>query len=104
MEKVQNIKLERTIGSGTFGKVKRAVYVPTGHVLAVKILNKSKILTKKDGLRIEREIAILKRISHPNLLKLYQLIVTPKNYMLVTQLAEGEELYQRINRKGHLSE
>jgi 5'-AMP-activated protein kinase, catalytic alpha subunit len=87
MEGTSNIKLERTIGSGTFGKVKRAVYLPTGHPLAVKILNKHKIVSKKDVLRIEREITILKRVNHPNLLKLYQLIITPKHYLLVTQIA-----------------
>jgi len=89
MENIPCLQLERTIGSGTFGKVKRALYLPTGHALAVKILNKHKIANKKDALRIEREIAILKKINHPNLLKLYQLIVTSKNYLLVTQLAEG---------------
>ena len=54
MDQMGLLRLERTIGSGTFGKVKRAVYIPTGHALAVKILNKSKIISKKDVLRIER--------------------------------------------------
>ena len=104
MEQNGNLRFDRTIGSGTFGKVRRAVHLPTGRAVAVKILNKHKIATEKDVLRIEREMTILKRIDHPNLLKLLQLIITPKSYFLVTYLAEGEELFQLINRKGHLEE
>lgn len=90
MEQLGSLQFERTIGSGTFGKVRRAIHLPTGKPVAVKILNKQRILNKKDALRIQREITILKRINHPNLLKLLQLVETPKSFMLVTQLVEGE--------------
>jgi 5'-AMP-activated protein kinase catalytic alpha subunit len=86
MRPLHNLQFERNIGSGTFGKVRRAVHVPTGKPVAVKVLNKQRINSKKDAARIEREITILKRINHPNLLKLFQLIETQKSYMLVTQL------------------
>ena len=100
---ISTLKFEQTIGSGTFGKVKRALHVATNQKVAVKILNKHQIETKKDALRIKREIAILKTVNHPNLLKLLQLIETPKSYLLVTKLIEGEELYQLINRRGKLN-
>lgn len=90
MEQLGHLKFERTIGRGTFGKVRRAIHEPTGRPVAVKVLNKQKIATKKDALRIEREIRILKRINHPNLLKLLQLIETDKSFLLVTKLVEGE--------------
>jgi len=48
------LKFEQTIGSGTFGKVKRALHIPTNQKVAVKILNKHQIDTKKDALRIKR--------------------------------------------------
>jgi 5'-AMP-activated protein kinase, catalytic alpha subunit len=86
MRPLHNLQFERNIGSGTFGKVRRAVHVPTGKPVAVKVLNKQRINSKKDAARIEREITILKRINHPNLLKLFQLIETQKSYMLITQL------------------
>jgi 5'-AMP-activated protein kinase, catalytic alpha subunit len=54
MQKIETLSLGRTIGSGTFGKVRRAVHLPTGRAVAVKILNKTKIHTRKDALRIER--------------------------------------------------
>ena len=74
IKKIGKLEVGRTIGTGAFGKVRRAVHTPTGRPVAVKILNKNKIVTQKDAQRIEREIKILKKISHPNLLKLLQLI------------------------------
>lgn len=74
MDTHAQLKLGRTIGGGTFGKVRRAIHTPTNQPVAVKILQKSKITNKKDALRIQREISILKKINHPNLLKLLQLI------------------------------
>ena len=48
--------------------------------------------------------AILKRVDHPNIIRLLQLVETAKSFMLVTNLAEGEELFQLINRRGALGE
>jgi len=33
---------------------------------------------------------ILKQVNHPNILKLYQLDESPKNYYIITELVEGE--------------
>ena len=52
MEEVPGLELQRIIGCGTFGKVRRAVHRATGKSVAVKILNKNKIANKKDALRI----------------------------------------------------
>lgn len=99
-----DFSLEHTIGRGTFGKVKRARHLPTGHHAAVKILQKAKMVNKKDLLRLQREREILRQVSHPNILQLYQLDESPKSYYIVTELVEGEELFQKINRLGRLSE
>lgn len=69
------------MGKGTFGKVKLATHTLTGekvrltHVMikvAVKILEKDKIKDKKDVERITREIKILKKVRHPNVIQLYE--------------------------------
>ena len=40
---LQHYKLGKTLGIGSFGKVKVAEHILTGHKVAVKILNRRKI-------------------------------------------------------------
>jgi 5'-AMP-activated protein kinase, catalytic alpha subunit len=71
------------LGKGTFGQVKQATHILTGEKVtnqisstnaqvAVKILEKEKIKDKKDVERITREIKILKKVRHPNVIQLYE--------------------------------
>ena len=58
----------KTIGEGTFGKVKEGLHIYTGEKVAVKMLEKEKIRDLSDVERVAREIHILKVIKHPNLI------------------------------------
>jgi len=60
--------LSKTIGKGTFGKVKLGVHNLTNEKVAVKILEKDKIQDVNDVERVAREIHILKMIRHPNII------------------------------------
>lgn len=53
-------KLGKTLGEGTFGKVKLATHILTGEKVAIKILEKQKIIDQSDVERVTREIQILK--------------------------------------------
>jgi len=70
--------LGKTIGEGTFGKVKLGTHILTGEKVAVKILEKDRITDVADVERVAREIHILKLIRHPNIVQLYEIIETPK--------------------------
>jgi 5'-AMP-activated protein kinase catalytic alpha subunit len=67
-------KIEKTLGKGTFGKVKLATHMPTGEKVAIKILEKDRIVDVADVERVSREIHILKLIRHPNIIQLYEII------------------------------
>lgn len=58
----------KTLGKGSFGKVKEALHVLSGEKIAIKILEKARILKKEDLVRIKREIEILKKVHHPNII------------------------------------
>lgn len=58
----------KTIGEGTFGKVKLGTHNITGEKVAVKILEKHKIVEDVDVERVTREIKILKLARHPNII------------------------------------
>ena len=70
--------IEKSIGEGTFGKVKLGTHHLTGEKVAIKILEKDRITDVSDVERVAREIHILKLIRHPNIIQLYEIIETPK--------------------------
>ncbi|CAK56282.1 unnamed protein product (macronuclear) [Paramecium tetraurelia] len=94
--KQQIHKQGKTLGEGTFGKVKLATHILTGEKVAIKILEKSKIVDASDVERVTREIQILKQVRHPNLVQLYEIIETPKQLFLVMEYVNGGELFEYI--------
>ena len=62
---VGNYKLGRDLGKGTFGKVKVGTHLLTGEKVAIKVLEKDKIIDVSDVERVAREIHILKIVRHP---------------------------------------
>lgn len=61
------IKIGKSLGEGTFGKVKLATHILTGEKVAVKILEKHRIVDVADVERVSREIHILKLLRHPSI-------------------------------------
>lgn len=96
--------LERTLGKGTFGKVKLATHNLSGEKVAVKILEKDKIKDASDIARVRREIAILKAVNHPHIVRLYEIIETAKEIYMVIEYAERGELFDYIVRNKRLDE
>eukprot|EP00392_Amoebophrya_sp_AT5.2_P012420 g12523.t1 len=88
--------LGKTIGEGTFGKVKLGTHILTGEKVAVKILEKERIVDVADVERVAREIHILKLIRHPHIIQLYEIIETPKQLYLIMEFASGGELFDYI--------
>lgn len=68
--------LGRSLGSGTFGKVRIGTHTITGEKVAIKILEKDRIKDKGDVERVTREINILKKVRHPNVIQLYEVSST----------------------------
>ncbi len=58
----------KTLGEGTFGKVKIGVHTLTNEKVAIKILEKQRIVDTADVERVSREIHILKLVRHPNVI------------------------------------
>lgn len=84
--------------------VKEAVHIQTGKHYATKVI--SKRLMKGREHMVKNEIVVLKRLSqgHKNILTLIDYFETPNNLYLVTDLARGNELFDRIYHKGSFYE
>ena len=101
---LENYNFIKTIGKGTFGKVKLALHTPTKEQVAIKILEKSKIKSKRDLERIEKEIKYLKMFNNPNIIKIYQIKEDEKNFYIVMEYVQGGELFNYIVSNKHLDE
>ena len=96
--------LGKKLGQGTFGIVELGIHQITGEKVAVKILEKEKILQEADKTRIEREIKILKNMRHNNIVHLYDIKETPSSLYIIMEYISGKELFEYIISKKRLSE
>ena len=101
---VGNYTLLEVVGQGTFGEVWSAVERHTRESVAVKILEKEKIVDEDARQRLVNEIAILQRVSHNNLVQLLEVIDEGERIYLVTEYVGGGELFSYIVQKGRLDE
>jgi len=96
--------LQEKLGEGTFGVVRMGTHILTGEKVAVKILEKIRILEQADKTRVEREIKILKNLRHNNIVQLYSVIQTVTTIYLIMEYANGKELFDYIVLKKRLHE
>jgi calcium/calmodulin-dependent protein kinase I len=91
------------IGRGAFSIVKVATHRQTGKRWAVKFIEK-KFVDKQDLLLLAREIDIMKKVHHANVLTLKEVFETEDTIALVMELVTGGELFYKIVEKGNYSE
>ena len=103
ISKIGNYEIIKTIGEGTFGKVKLAKNIPTNELVAIKILEKAKLNDKEDLNNIMKEIKFLKTFNHINIISLYEIIETEMNYYIIMEYAENE-LFSYIVENNYLDE
>jgi len=94
--------IKKELGSGAFSIVKLAIHKKSKEQRAIKIIDKDAIKEKKEML--EREVDILKRIQHPNIIAVVEIYETPRYLNLVMELATGGELFDSIVSRGKYSE
>ncbi|XP_044125380.1 serine/threonine-protein kinase MARK2 isoform X7 [Bufo gargarizans] len=100
---IGNYRLLKTIGKGNFAKVKLARHVLTGKEVAVKIIDKTQ-LNSSSLQKLFREVRIMKVLSHPNIVKLFEVIETEKTLYLVMEYASGGEVFDYLVAHGRMKE
>ena len=96
--------IKEKIGEGTFSTVKLAINRQTGEKVAIKIMEKSKMVYEEDKNRLEREIEVLKILRHPNLIHLYSVLKKDDTIYLIMKYIKGIELFDYIVNKTKLTE
>ncbi|MCB1032433.1 MAG: response regulator [Acidobacteria bacterium] len=97
-------RLDRTIGSGSFGTVFQGVHVDLRRPVAVKVLQRSFEPGSASFLRFRQEGISACRIRHPNAVEVLDFGVTEEGVAyLVMELLEGRSLAEEIEAEGLLS-
>ena len=99
-----NYQFIKTIGKGTFGKVKLSIHLPTHEYVAIKILEKSLISDIQSLERIKKEIKYLKNFNHPHIIQIYDVKEDHKNFYIIMEYVTGGELFNYIVKNDKLSE
>ncbi|KAJ4719189.1 Non-specific serine/threonine protein kinase [Melia azedarach] len=99
----QKYELGKLLGCGAFAKVYHGRDLRNGQSVAVKVINKKKITTSNLAANIKREISIMRRLNHPHIVKLYEVLATKTKIYFVMEFVKGGELFAKV-AKGRFSE
>ena len=86
-------EISKNLGKGAYGRVLEVRNKITGEFRACKQLPKIKISNVE---KIQREISILKKVDHPNIIKLYEVFEDDKYIYLIMEQCKGGELFDKI--------
>jgi hypothetical protein len=96
----ERYRVEALIGRGGMGQVFRVTELPSGRLLALKLLRPVEGDDADRVRRFQREIQILTRIHHPAVVRILDSGDSPAGLFFVTELVEGEDLKLAIRRRG----
>ncbi|QSS61032.1 carbon catabolite derepressing protein kinase [Histoplasma capsulatum] len=103
MQRLDQYTTVKILGEGSFGKVKLAVHQASGRQVALKIIPRRKLLSRDMVGRVDREIQYLQFLRHPHIIKLYTVIATKTDIVMVLEYAE-KELFDYLVKRGRCSD
>lgn len=98
-EKLGPFQIGRILGRGGMGAVYEGVHCETGETAAVKVLLSNLEDDSELRIRFEAEIDTLKRLRHPNIVKLFGFGEEQGILYYVMEMINGPSLYQEIKRQ-----
>ncbi|KAF5737279.1 CBL-interacting protein kinase 2-like isoform X1 [Tripterygium wilfordii] len=100
---MQRYEIGRLLGQGTFAKVYHARNLKNNMSVAIKMIDKEKVLRVGMIDQIKREISVMRLVRHPNVVELYEVMATKTKIYFVMEYVKGGELFNKV-AKGKLNE
>ncbi|KAJ7955752.1 Non-specific serine/threonine protein kinase [Quillaja saponaria] len=97
-------QLSRTIGEGTFAKVKLAVDTTNGQYVAIKVIDKQMVMESYFKYQVQREIRTMKLLHHPNIVQIHEVIGTKTKIYIVMEYVSGGQLLEKMSYAKRLDE
>ncbi|GAB4851014.1 CBL-interacting serine/threonine-protein kinase 7 [Ancistrocladus abbreviatus] len=91
-------QLCRPLGRGSFAKVYLGRSLSDDNSVAIKIIDKAKVDAAMEP-RIIQEVAAMRRLNHPNILRIFEVMATKSRIYLVMELARGGDLFEKLGRR-----
>ncbi len=101
---IEGYTIKEKIGSGSFASVWKAEHELTKTTVGIKVIDSSMVQTETQRTLLMREIAILKKLDHPFIAKLFEVIITDSFIFIVLEFAENGSVLDHITNHGPLSE
>ena len=91
------------LGSGGMGQVFKARHKPSQKYVALKVLSADAVKNRRMVERFKKEARAVARLKHPNIVRAYEAGKINRIRYLVMEFVDGENLLNRVKRKGQLS-
>ncbi|CAN6325607.1 unnamed protein product [Urochloa humidicola] len=101
---MERYEMGRLLGKGTFGKVHYARNLESNSSVAIKMMDKDKVLKVGLSEQIRREITTMRLVVHKNIVELHEVMATRSKIYFVMEYAKGGELFDKIEKSGKLTE
>uniref|UniRef100_A0A0A9HLE6 non-specific serine/threonine protein kinase n=1 Tax=Arundo donax TaxID=35708 RepID=A0A0A9HLE6_ARUDO len=96
-------ELGRMLGQGTFAKVYHARNLASNQSVAIKVIDKEKVLRVGMIDQTKREISVMRLVRHPNVVQLHEVMASKSKIYFAIEYVRGGELFSRVAR-GRLKE
>lgn len=90
--------LQRTLGTGSFGRVHLVQSKHNQRYYAIKVLKKAQVVKMKQIEHTNDERRMLQRVKHPFLITLWGTFQDSKNLYMVMDFIEGGELFSLLRK------
>ena len=95
----------KTLGSGTYGTVKKVCLIKNPLTIrAMKIISKDNVRQGLDHTKLIDEIKILKKLDHPNIMKIYECFVDEHNFYIISDFCDQGDLLGKLEKLGKMNE